>query len=106
MIEKDEFGIFHVRSRADLLDLARELGVRPDWHEPDNEDVEAIVFGDTFDNAGFWGRRFRLEKKQGFLSADEEMNVLLVKNGEPVAEVNLATLFSWACGFDTLSGGE
>ncbi len=50
-----------ISTPAQLRDLAAELGVRPDWHEP------------------------------GF-----EMWVRLYKDGQPVADVNLATLFAWA----------
>lgn len=98
---KDEHGVYHIRSRDELRILMKELGLRWDWHEPDEQRVEAIVFGNDFDNAGFWGRRFRGQREDGYMTAiTEEMNVLLVKDDKPVAEINLATLFSWACVFD------
>lgn len=58
-----------IHSRAELLDLANRLGVRTDWHEPDEQELTATVhgllFGESqkvtvtahgvsFDNAGFW----------------------------------------------------
>ncbi len=104
MLKPDKYGIIHVRNRNELRILMKMLGLRWDWHEPDERGVEAVVFGDKFDNAGLWGRRFRLEKQRGFMLAEEEMNVLLVRDEKPVAEINLATLFSWACGYD--DGGE
>jgi hypothetical protein len=73
-----------------LRDLAVELGVRPDWHEPDEQEVGAEVYGESFDNAGFWGAE-RLVSGPGM-----EMWVRLYKDGQPVADVNLATLFAWA----------
>lgn len=58
-----------IKSRAELLDLANRLGVRTDWHEPDEQELTAtlhgLLFGEgqtvtvtangvSFDNAGFW----------------------------------------------------
>lgn len=83
-----------INSRAELVKLADELGMRPDWHEPDERNVTAEVYGMSFDNAGFWadgrsdGKRY------------EEMYVELRRDGKPVAAVNLATLFAWATGFE------
>jgi hypothetical protein len=87
-----------INTRADLIDLARELGVRSDWHEPDEQDLTATTHGVSFDNAGFWGRPY--------ISSDDdkheytEQYVVLHKDGEPVAAVNLATLFAWATGLE------
>jgi hypothetical protein len=86
-------GMRRIRTRDELVRLARGLKVRPDWHEPDEQGVTAQVSGASFDNAGFWGA--------GATIAPEalEMWVTLYKDGRPVAEVNLATLFAWACGY-------
>lgn len=79
-----------ITTQTELNALARELGLSGDWHEPDDVGVTAEVYGMSFDNAGFWadgrsdGKRY------------EEMYVELRKDSEPVAVVNLATLFSWA----------
>jgi hypothetical protein len=85
-----------ISTQAQLQALARELGVRPDWHEPDEQEVTARVWGQNFDNAGFWG-----SGRDWDMPADcIEMWVTLYRDGEPVAEVNLATLFAFACGTD------
>lgn len=68
--------------KRELVELFRTLGVRNDWHEPDEQGVSAQVVGTTFDNAGCRG----------------EIMVTIYKDESPVATVNLATLFSWACG--------
>lgn len=34
-----------------LLSVAGAQGVRDDWHEPDEQDIEAIVVGNHLDNA-------------------------------------------------------
>lgn len=47
--------ITRIHTQQQLLDLARDLRVRPDWHEPDEQGLDAVVFGGNFDNAGFWG---------------------------------------------------
>lgn len=83
--------IRRINSTLQLQELAVELGVRFDWHEPDEQEVCARVFGSSFDNAGFWGE-----------GTDDrphaEMWVRLYQHDEPVADVNLATLFAMACG--------
>ena len=73
----------YVFSQSDLRSVASRLGVRSDWHEPDEQRVTAIVTGHQFDNAG---------------ASDREINVHLYKNGRQVARVNLATLFALAAG--------
>lgn len=116
-----------IGTKAELLQLARELGVGNDWHEPDSQDVDARVYGETFDNAGFWGVEF-LAWRRGQAEGDgrsirtplrlspqsdeefyadvarrrgyEELHVVLRRGGTPVAEVNLATLFAWATGWE------
>lgn len=94
-----------ITTRAQLVELADELGVRPDWHEPDwhepdEQEVNALVFGKSFDNAGFWGHH--LDHNDS-----EEIYVVLYhmtsmgKIWTPIAAVNLATLFAWATGYDS-----
>lgn len=89
----DAAGLPHLarpRTPVELDAIARRLGVRADWHEPDEQDVHAqsvtkpqlAVTDGSFDNAGH--------------STLEQM-VLLYQDRVPVAEVALATLFAWAC---------
>lgn len=85
-----------IHYRCDLIELAKELSVRPDWHEPDEQGVTARVRGNVFDNAGFWPERCAREDKNG-MTQSMEMYVLILKDLKPVAAVNLATLLSWAC---------
>lgn len=80
-----------VRTKAELVALAKELGVRRDWHEPDEQNVTASTHGVEFDNAGFWGDPEYL---------NIERHVKLYKGGKAVAVVNLATLFAWATGLE------
>ncbi len=78
-----------IHTRSELQALARELGVRPDWHEPDEQDVTAVVKGRTFDNAGLWpDARPEIAEKY----------VIIRQGGKDIAAANLATLFAWACG--------
>ena len=83
--------------KKQLLDLAKKLGVRDDWHEPDEEDVSAKVFGEKFDNAGFYG----LDAVFNNL-IKTELFVVLYHEDKPVAQIALATLFAFAC--DTYDG--
>lgn len=81
-----------ITSRDQLIQLADELGVRPDWHEPDEQGVTTTMHGVSFDNAGFWGPEC-LGKSYC------EQYITLYAAGEPVAYVNLATLFAFATGY-------
>lgn len=92
--------IEHINNRAQLVELARRLGVRRDWHEPDEREVTAKVFGENFDNAGFWGSHEKDANYAGAYMPSHEMFVQIRVEGYPVAEVNLATLCAWACGYE------
>jgi hypothetical protein len=83
-----------IDTREDLAQVARMLGVRMDWHEPDEQEVTARVYGDTFDNAGFWPATD--PHRTG-----TEQYVVLYQDSEPVAAVNLATLLAWATGYES-----
>lgn len=103
-----------IDTRRQLVELARELGVRRDWHEPDEQNLTARFAGtdQDFDNAGFWGG-------VDYGTPDrprQEMHIILVRTdtdpeedpeglGVPVAAVNLATLFAWATGYESEDGG-
>lgn len=84
--------LIRITTKAQLQALALELGVRENWHEPDEQEVHAEVFGQRFDNAGFWGWHHVASD-----SMAPEAYVVLLHYGQPVAEINLATLFSLAC---------
>lgn len=84
-----------INKRSELVALAKKLGVRPDWHEPDEQGVTArLVEGLTFDNA--MGDMFCAEQGKPW-----EHYVVLEQNGRPVALVNLAILFAWATGYES-----
>lgn len=86
-----------IKTKAEWTELARELGVRPDWHEPDEQNVTATTHGKSFDNAGFWGKTYR-STVDGYEFT--ERYVKIHKDGKAVAAVNLATLCAWAAGLD------
>lgn len=91
--------VIRVLSRAQLQEVAEMLGVG-DWHEPDERDVTAEVFGTSFDNAGFWpfDPAVPADRITGNLDSEGlEMYVNLYQNELLVAQVNLATLFAMAC---------
>lgn len=70
-----------IRTRQEMMDLRTKLGVRMDWHEPDEQDVMCRVTAGKFDNAGF----------------DDEKHVVLTQGAETY-RINLATLLAWAAG--------
>lgn len=96
-----------ITTRAELVELARELGVRADWHEPDEQNITAVVEGTHmfFDNAMPPGHWFG-EGAERYA----ELHVVLHRTvwedgaerlGRPIAVVNLATLFAWATGYES-----
>jgi hypothetical protein len=91
-----------INTRDDLVKLAKVLGVSRDWHEPDEQEVTAEVRGKSFDNAGFGSLQDEIEMltRHGARGSEAvEMYVILYQDGQPAAEVNLATLFAWATGY-------
>ena len=73
-----------------LVKLAQQLKVRDDWHEPDEQGITVTVKGNKFDNAGYWGN-------QVLTKSWSEKYVTIKKDNKPIAEINLATLFAFAC---------
>lgn len=94
-----------LRTRSELIELARELGVRRDWHEPDEQGITARVEGTplNFDNAmgaGHWYGDWRPgEQPQAELHvvlSRRELENGKAQRGEDIATINLADLFAWA----------
>lgn len=84
-------GTYNQRAREYLDDrqflltgIAHKLGVRLDWHEPDEQAVTAKVVGKTLDNA------------MGDSGECNEMVVVIEKDGKEVHRINLATLLAIA----------
>lgn len=85
-----------IESQEDLANLAARLEVRADWHEPDEQGVNARIVGTHLDNA--MGSTVHLRD-----AGHGEFNVILTQEderGEPqeIAVVNLATLLAIASG--------
>jgi hypothetical protein len=93
-----------IDTRGQLRELAARLGVRKDWHEPDEQKLTAVAHGDDFDNCGFWGH-WKGELNT-FGEGRQEMWIELRQDGQPVAEINLATLLAWAAEQDGAAGLE
>lgn len=87
--------VIRVDHLATLKEIAALLGVRPDWHEPDEQEVTAHFGGHCFDNAGFWPENTCSQDLRDAKAT--EMYIELRKEGLPVAIINLATLFAIAC---------
>lgn len=83
--------IVGIHTPEDMAKLAHDLRVRPDWHEPDEQDVGARIIGTHLDNAmGSTTRPIGIENEAG------EFNVIITRRGEDVAVINLAHLLAWA----------
>lgn len=80
-----------IMTQKELAELAEELGVRHDWHEPDEQDLTLTFGGTHFDNACPWSA---VERSQEYA----EQHVIINHAGKPVAVINMAMLLSWASG--------
>lgn len=81
-----------------MIEEAVSVGSCPDqYYLPGyTEDGMRMVQECAFDNAGTWGPDFDARHSDGTGEEFREISVVLRHDGEPVAEVNLATLFAWA----------
>lgn len=84
-------GPVKIRSKRELVAVTTWLGVAGYCHEPDENDVDASVYGHSFDNAGFWPLTPGIESIC-------EIYTALTWRGVTVAYVNLANLIEWATG--------
>jgi len=94
-----------ITTQHELRRLAQRLGVREDWHEPDEQCLTARVEGKSFDNAGFWptptnfpinSERAESVEQHVIFSTyqwDDDGNMVDITD---IAAVNLATLCAWA----------
>jgi hypothetical protein len=92
-----------ITTQAELVALAQGLGVRPDWHEPDEQRITARVHGQSFDNAMPVAEWYGADVDG---SPRAELYVVLYREPSwsdqygsqpvPKAAVNLADLFAWA----------
>lgn len=79
-----EPGVYLITNRRQLEQLRQQLGCRPDWHEPDEQDVTIEFAPGEFDNA--------------MTTPGIEAGVYVRHQGARVAYVNLALLFAFATG--------
>jgi hypothetical protein len=79
-----------INNPEDLAKFASDHNLRPDWHEPDEQGVEALWYGERLDNAMGAGWMPDTNVTEG------EVNVILLVNGKREAVVNLADLLAWA----------
>lgn len=85
-----------INSVAQLKALAAEHGASEDWH---HQPFTALVTGKDFENAGFHNP-FRPRLDPMFQEQGVTLYVGEPENYTPVAVVNLATLFAFACGYE------
>lgn len=93
----------YIHTREDLRKFAVKHGLRPDWHEPDEQDVSAKVVGTILDNAFGARGHDKVDVVRSYMPPTSysdawdghEIRVVLKGEGE-TAIVNLATLLAWA----------
>lgn len=90
--------LHQINSARALEDFRQEYGLRPDWHEPDEQGITAYALGNHLDNAmgptvehGHGELQIVLAREAEGMDTSFERSTFL-----PVAVVNLATLLSWA----------
>jgi hypothetical protein len=74
-----------IRTKKELLELKKRLGVRQDWHEPDEQELTLVFGGGDFDNA---------------MNDHTESNIMLCRDGKGIACINIAMLLAWATGYE------
>lgn len=91
-------GMKRINNAKELNELAKELRVRPDWHEPDEQEVNARIIGSHLDNA-MGADPDADDDPDGSVRTRHwgEYNVVITKKGKDVAVVNLAELLAWGC---------
>lgn len=77
-------GATFIHTKQEMFDLRSMLGVRMDWHEPDESEVKATMFDNKFDNA----------------FVDESEAFVEISQGDDRYRINLALLLAWASGYD------
>lgn len=89
--------VITITSREQLAEFAREHKLRDDWHEPDEQGINAIVVGTHLDNANCSPPKDGWDTPQ---EASVEFGVYLVddETQQPLAFVNLALLLAFATG--------
>jgi hypothetical protein len=86
-VETSTTAIERIHSARELAALAHTLGVRRDWHEPDEQEVDVELVGLTH----------QLDNAMGADAKGEfEPNVVIWQGERPMAVVNLADLLAWA----------
>ena len=84
-----------IRTRRQLADFRERRGLRPDWHEPDEREVDVELIYGPFDNADL---RPPSADRPGVYAPRPEAGIYLIDHGERVAWVNLAVLLALASG--------
>lgn len=95
-----------INDRAAFVAWARARGMRPDWHEPDEQGVTARVEGTPldFDNCGYWptdqgyARTWGNEPRSELhlILSEQSIEEGKAVRGQDLAAVNLADLCAWA----------
>jgi hypothetical protein len=90
-----------INTRKELMELASALGVRSDWHEPDEQDLTTVELrGNNFDNAGFWPEHRACYDKDKDIVLMEQFIIIRKKQDADIVSVaciNVANLLAWAC---------
>lgn len=100
-----------ITTATELAGFGGKHRLRPDWHEPDEQDISARVAGVSFDNAGTWPADLIIEPDSPAL----ELHVIFSRTEWPddairprvvedLACVNLADLCAWAAQSGGLGG--
>ena len=93
-----------INTREEMKELQKELGVRHDWHEPDESGVEIIFVGRKFDNAmpTFAVSTYENGSPKevvepthpNYLDHICENSIVFLKHSKPIAAINVA-IWCW-----------
>jgi len=97
---KDE--IPFIDSAEGLASLADTLGLRSDWHEPDESDVTATLVNPTYKGGNLFNlRETKIRHLDNAYTDRTEAYLAIYKDGEVKARINIATLLALASGYDS-----
>jgi hypothetical protein len=108
----------YIETRDGLIAFQQKYKMRDNWDEPDEQGIDAVVAPGLLSTEGSDPRdEFELIIERGTLGYEEgnsfdftatvkakndlvEAAVFLLHEGNPVACINLANLFAFACGYE------
>jgi hypothetical protein len=90
-----------INSQSALIALRDSMGVRTDWHEPDEQEVSVSIVSTKYvGNSTYNLTETKVRNFDNAYGDKTEAHIVIYKNGCVAGKLNLAYLLSLACGND------